>query len=177
VSDLELAMLTPVYFAELAEAQAVNQSLLAAYMREKVASDVRRTHHFMGRFENTYIPHQRIPELEPVARLARRAAAQVLGLDALRQGFWFNEMAPGQRTSLHSHEEDDELLSGVYYIVCPDHSGRLLLHDDEALVCVTPRPGLLVLFPPNLPHEVEENASGQTRLSVAFNFGPAGSAT
>jgi hypothetical protein len=55
---------------------------------------------------------------------------------------------------------------------CPADSGRLVLHDDEAVITVTPRPGLLVLFPPDLPHEVEEHRGQGTRLSVAFNFGP-----
>ena len=86
-------------------------------------------------------------------------------------------MQPGQRTSLHSHEELDECLSAVYYVTCPDDSGRLILHDDEAKIVIDPRPGLLVLFPPDLPHEVEENRGRGTRLSVAFNFGPPNSET
>jgi len=174
---VEVSGLSPVWFAELPNADPLNRALRAAFEREKDAPDVRRTHHFAGRFENTYIPAARLPELLPVSRFAQRAASRVLGRSSLRQGFWFNEMHPGQRTTLHSHEEDDELLSGVYYLACPAHGGRLILHDDEAQIAVTPRPGLLVLFPPDLPHEVEVNNGLETRLSVAFNFGPADSAT
>lgn len=172
MSEIRPDSLTPVYFAELEQAEGINRALIDAFSREKNAPDVRRSHHFMGRFENTYIPAQRLPELQPLAGFAQQMAAQVLGRAPLRQGFWFNEMPPGHRTTLHSHEEDDELLSGVYYLVCPAHSGRLILHDDDALITITPRPGLLVLFPPDLPHEVEENRSRETRLSIAFNFGP-----
>ena len=164
--------LTPVHFAELDDAEAVNRRLAAAFAAQKDAGHVRRTHQFHGRFENTYIDAEYIPELAPVSGLALRMARTLLGTQQLRHGFWFNEMQPGQRTSLHSHEELDERLSAVYYVTCTDDSGRLILHDDEAQILVTPRPGLLVLFPPDLPHEVEENRSGQTRLSVAFNFGP-----
>jgi len=173
----EVSGLSPVWFAELPNAEPVNEALRAAFERERDAPDVRRTHHFAGRFENTYISAARLPEIAPVSSFALRVASSVLGRPSLRHGFWFNEMHPGQRTTLHSHEEDDELLSGVYYLACPAHSGRLILHDDEAQIAVTPRPGLLVLFPPDLPHEVEANDSRQTRLSVAFNFGPADSAT
>lgn len=172
-----ISSLTPIHFAELPGAGAINRALLAAYARESDAPGVRRTHHFHGRFENTYIPAARLPELEPVSAFALRAAAAVLGRPTLRHGFWFNEMHPGHRTKLHSHEEEDELLSGVYYLACPADSGRLILHDNEAEIMVTPRAGLLVLFPPDLPHEVEENRSTRTRLSVAFNFGPPDSAT
>lgn len=174
---VEVRGLSPVYFAEMPRAEGLNRALRAAFEREKAAPDLRRTHHFGGRFENTYIPAARLPELAPICSFALRAASGILGRRSLRHGFWFNEMHPGQRTTLHSHEEDDELLSGVYYLACPEHGGRLILHDDEAHILIEPRPGLLVLFPPDLPHEVEVNDSAETRLSVAFNFGPADSAT
>ncbi len=177
MNSVEAQTLSNIYFAELPHADQVNIALRAAYEREKRAEDLRHTHHFGGRFENTYIPAQRIAELDPVMDFARRQAVRILGRPDLRAGFWFNEMHTGHRTSLHSHEELDELLSAVYYVQCPPDSGNLLLHDDEALITVKPRPGLLVLFPPDLPHEVEENRAAQMRLSVAFNFGPTDSQT
>jgi hypothetical protein len=172
MNEIELIALSPVRFAELADATAVNGALMDAFAREAVAPDTRRTHHFAGRYENTYIGLDRIPELVPVHTFALQAARRVLGRTHLRQGFWFNEMHPGQRTTAHDHTGGDELLSGVYYVNCPAESGRLVLHDDEAVITVTPRPGLLVLFPPDLPHEVEEHRGQGIRLSVAFNFGP-----
>ena len=72
-------------------------------------------------------------QLEPVSEFVVGAAQKLLGATQLRHGFWFNEMHPGHRTTLHSHEELDELLSAVYYVSCPDDSGRLILHDDHAL--------------------------------------------
>lgn len=163
--------LPAVHFAELAGAERVNRRLLAAFEREKDADHVRRTHQFRGRFENTYIDARFVPELAPVTALALRTATAILHTAALRHGFWFNEMLPGQRTTLHSHEELDEALSAVYYVSAPQRGGRLILHDDPVQIVVTPRAGLLVAFPPDLPHEVEVNESSATRLSVAFNFG------
>ena len=113
-----------------------------------------------------------LPEFAPVSEFVIAAATQILQQSPLRYGFWFNEMTPGDGTTLHSHEEADELLSAVYYLAVPKGSGRLVLHDREAVVLVEPRPGLLVLFPPDLPHEVEKNTGSGTRLSIAFNFGP-----
>jgi len=167
-----LRTLTSVHFAEFSDAPSHNHAMRLAYEREKGAEDVRRSHMFHGRYENIYIDRARLPELEPIADFAHEMAKRVLGKERLRYGFWFNEMQPGHRTTLHSHEEIDELLSAVYYIESPPESGRLILHDDEAQIDVTPRPGLLVLFPPDLPHEVETNQSQATRLSLAFNFGP-----
>lgn len=164
--------LSPVHFVVLDDATAVNDALLRGYRREQAAPDVRRTHEFAGRFENTYVPQQRLPELTPVSSMALATARRILGIDDLHFGFWFNEMHPGHRTTLHDHSESDEQLSAVYYVRCAPDSGRLILHDDHAQIVVTPREGLLVLFPPDLPHEVEANNSAQMRLSIAFNFGP-----
>jgi len=172
VDDTLPAAISPIHFAGIPNAAAVNVALLAAYERESRHERVRRTHHFGGRFENIYIDAEQLSELAPVQGFALDCARRILDREALHSGFWFNEMGPGHETSLHTHEENDELLSAVYYVSAPPDSGRLVLKDDEAQILVTPRPGLLVLFPPDLPHLVEPNRSGQTRLSVAFNFGP-----
>lgn len=173
MSDAGPAALAPVHFAEFAAAGQVNPALLAAYRREATAADVKRTHHFGGRFENVYIPRQRLPEMAPLLDFVLATARRLLPAEALRYGFWFNDMAPGHTTSLHSHEEDDELLSAVYYVDCLADAGDLVIHDDRARVVIAPRPGLLVLFPPDLPHEVRRNDSTRPRLSIGFNFGPA----
>ena len=177
MTEPSVARIAPVYFAQLPAAEQTVAAVAAAFAREKDADDLKRTHMFGGRFENIYIPLERLPELVPVSEFMLRAAGEILGRDRLRQGFWFNEMHPGHRTTLHSHEEEDELLSAVCYLLCPQDSGRLILHDDAARIVVDPRPGLMVLFPPDLPHEVEENTGSGTRLSVAFNFGPPQQAT
>lgn len=172
MNESEIGTLSPVRFVDIADASRINAALLTAFTREKRAGELRQTHHFHGRYENTYIDRQRLPELDPVCDTALNLARSLLAIERPHFGFWFNEMQPGQRTSLHSHEELDELLSVVYYVTSPQDSGNLVLHDDHATIIVTPRPGLLVAFPPDLPHEVETNRSGATRLSVAFNFGP-----
>ncbi len=172
MTEPAVTKVAPVYFAELPEAERTVTAVAAAFAREKDADDLKRTHMFGGRFENIYIPRDRLPELAPLSDFVLRTAAEILGRDTLRQGFWFNEMHPGNRTTLHSHEEADELLSAVCYLLCPQDSGRLILHDEEARIVVDPRPGLVVLFPPDLPHEVEQNTGSGTQLSIAFNFGP-----
>lgn len=177
MTEPALRALSRIHLADLPHATRVNGPLIAAFEREKRGADVRATHMFEGRFENIYVPAARLPELAPVQAFAMRAAEAVLQRRGLRQGFWFNEMPPGTRTTRHSHEELDELLSAVYYLQAGPDSGRLVLHEDAARIGITPRPGLLVLFPPALVHEVETNAGRDTRLSIAFNFGPAPSET
>jgi hypothetical protein len=171
-NDSILETLPPVHFATLGNAAVLNAKLIEAFEREKSCGSVRQTHHFFGRFENTYVDRKRLPEIAPVVEFAHAKACQRLAKPALHLGYWFNEMHPGHRTSLHAHEELDELLSAVYYCSAPENSGRLLLRDGPVTIAITPAAGMLVMFPPDLPHEVETNRSDATRLSIAFNFGP-----
>ena len=157
----------------LANAAELNVQIANAYKREKSEATTRQTHYFAGRFENIYIDIARLPELSALLQQVREVAGNILHLSPqkLRIGFWFNEMAPGQITLKHSHDDDDELLSAVYYVSVPEKSGDLVLSDAQGKVCIQPCEGNLILFKPDLPHEVEENKSDQTRLSIGINIG------
>ena len=155
--------------------EALNAALYNRFLQLSGTDRVRCTHHFGGRFENIYIREQDIPEIAGVLALFRRQAGQRLGIAAqeLRAGFWFNAMEAGQRTSLHHHDENDELLSGVYYIRVPERSGELILHEGGRQVRIRPQAGKLVTFSPALPHEVSVQRGSGLRLSVGMNVGPA----
>lgn len=158
----------------LDDSRTLNAALYARFVALSGTDRVRRTHLHEGRFENTYVDPADIPDIAPVLALAKEQAGCHLGRTAagLKAGFWFNVMGPGQRTLAHHHDENDELLSGVYYVRVPDNSGDLLLHDAQGTVTVRPREGKLVLFSPATVHEVTTNLSRELRLSVAINIGP-----
>ena len=166
---------TPVHGSTLPEAQEVNSRILDAFRGLRPEDFSRRTHFFGGRYENLYLEPGRIPELALVLGHAEACTRRILDLGdlALRIGFWFNAQAPGQSTTEHTHEEDDELLSGVYYVSAPKHAGDLILLDGALTTRVTPSAGSFLFFPPRLAHRVEPNGSPYQRLSIAFNVGPA----
>ncbi len=153
----------------------LNAGLYARFMELSGTDRIRQSHHFAGRFENTYIDEADIPEIATVLAVMKTQAGKLLGVapETLKAGFWFNVMETGHRTLPHHHDENDELLSAVYYIRVPGNSGNLILHDDERQVVIHPQEGKLVMFAPSLLHEVTENLSQEMRLSVAFNVGPA----
>ena len=101
-----------------ANAERINERILTAFAALTEADFSRRTHFIGGRFENLYLDRDRIPELETILDQAESRAREILdwGAAPLRCGFWFNAQGPGQVTSEHTHEELDELLSGVYYL-------------------------------------------------------------
>ncbi len=165
-------MLLPYHCCQARNFSALNSVLIQQYLKVRDDPQTRKTHYFEGRFENIYVDRQQIPALNTVLDQAAREVQKILGTDRLpRVGFWFNEMMPGHRTLLHTHDDDDELMSGVYYLEVPEHSGDLLLGKPGMQQRITPKAGNFVFFPPDLCHEVDVNGSSERRLSVGMNFG------
>lgn len=167
----------PVFYQyHLPNAEPSNLVLEQEFLHNYQRDDIRKTHHFNGRYENIYLTGEHIPQLNTVIKQARSQAEMALNQKPLRVGYWFNFMPPGAVTTAHRHDDYDELLSGVYYINVPENSGKLLLQDnnpssDHDTVTITPQAGLLVFFKPDVMHEVTENMSGRNRLSLGMNFG------
>ena len=159
----------------LAEPDKLNASLYQRFMELSGTDRIRESHHFAGRFENTYIEEADIPDIATVLDVVKQQAGKLLGIpvEKLKAGFWFNAMEAGHRTTLHHHDENDELLSAVYYIRVPENSGELILHDAGKQVSIQPQEGKLVVFAPGVLHEVTAHLGSGLRLSVAMNVGPA----
>ena len=135
-----------------------------------------KTHLFEDRYENIYLNEQHIPELKSLLKEAVRLAGEILNIKHLCAGYWFNYMPPGATTTLHTHDDDDELLSGVYYVNVPEDSGNLIIYDEtksanKKRIEIQPTAGEFIFFKPDAPHEVSKNNSSQHRLSIGFNFG------
>ncbi len=164
---------TPIHGATLPQAGPVNAAILTAFRALTPGDFDRRSHLIQGRFENLYLARERLPTLAPVLRFALDCAARILDepAAALRCGFWFNAMEPGQSTSRHTHDENGERLAAVYYVEAPPDSGDLILYDGHLTLRVTPAAGSILFFPPDLPHAVEPNRSGHARLSIGINVG------
>ena len=158
----------------LEEPDKLNASLYERFMDLSGTERVRQSHHFGGRFENIYMEEADIPDIATVLNVVRQQAGQLLGIPAesLKAGFWFNAMEAGHRTTLHHHDENDELLSAVYYIRVPENSGDLILHDGDRKVSIQPQEGKLVMFAPAQLHEVTAHLGTGLRLSVGMNVGP-----
>ena len=136
-----------------------------------------RSHFFHGRYENLYIDIANLSGLKPVLEMALSKSAELLQQPAtdLKLGFWLNLMNKGDVTTLHSHDDDDELLSAVYYIQVPTGSGMFKLHYADEVKEIEPVAGRFMFFDPSLPHEVCEHQNDIPRISIGINIGPAGS--
>ena len=158
-------------------ANTINRDIEAGFLKYYNDPDVRKTHLFAGRYENIYLNEQHIPVLASLVKEAVSLAESILNVKNLRAGYWFNYMPPGATTTLHTHDDDDELLSCVYYVNVPENSGNLILYDDSAKnnrkkIEISSTTGDFIFFKPDVRHEVTENRSAEFRLSIGFNFGP-----
>jgi len=95
--------------------------------------------------------------------------------------YWMNVNEPGNSNVKHRHT--DGTFSGVIYIKVPENSGDIVFHRENMFfgslmyitpktkpaISLSPQEGGLLLFPCFLDHEVTENKSQDTRISIAFN--------
>jgi len=158
----------------LSHFEELNLHLLEGLMRHIDDENTRKTHLFFGRYENIYLTSKQIPQINDVLNSVIEIAARILKrpTNELKAGLWFNVMNPGDRTTLHKHDDDDELLSAVYYIKVPENSGDLIIGKTPAFTRLMPQEGMLAFFPPSMPHEVTENLSSDCRISLGINIGP-----
>jgi hypothetical protein len=149
----------------------LNHALLSGFLKHQHDPDIKRTHLFGGRYENIYLTSRHIPELKELLDEARDHARRFMNIDDLQAGCWFNFMPSGAVTSVHSHDDYDELMSAVYYVSVPENSGDLIIHEGDKRHVINPQEGMFVFFPPDVVHEVSRNMSSDDRLSIAINFG------
>ena len=168
-------MKTTVTIFDCPECAPYNADLVKAILGLDAQSFRERTHLFHGRYENLYIDANKLPGLEFILQQGLQKAAAILGRKAeqLKMGFWLNVMQEGDVTTLHRHDDDDELLSAVYYIQADEGSAVFRLHDKDEIIEIVPVAGRFMFFDPALPHEVTRHQANKARISVGINFGPA----
>ena len=154
----------------------LNAGIEKGFLKHYQDTEIRKTHLFEGRYENIYLDERHIPELKPLIQEAVTQAEQLLGVQNLRAGYWFNYMPPDATTTLHTHDDDDELLSAVYYVYVPEDSGNLFIYDDTKSgggerIEITSQTGDFIFFKPDVRHEVGKNNSSEHRISIGINFG------
>ena len=164
-----------IHIGFMLDAAEINRQIMNAYVQLREEDLLRRSHFFGGRYENLYLQRERIQAIGRVLEQAESYAKNLLQKpdDKLRSGFWINDMGPNEVTTEHDHDDYDEMLSGVYYVQVPQDSGELVVVDKHSRTLVTPQPGMFVFFAPNVLHSVSVNRSGERRISIGMNFGPA----
>ncbi len=169
----ELTKIKYAYIAHMPAADELNRGIVESFNAHQDSPLIKKTHYFGDRYENIYIEREEIPEIDQIIEQAILYVSELLdvAVEKLQCGFWFNSMQKGDVTTPHTHDDDDELMSGVYYIQAPKQSGQLIIGIKGYQSVVEPEAGKFVFFKPNVIHEVSENLSDDHRLSIGMNFG------
>jgi len=101
--------------------------------------------------------------------------------DLIIEESWFAKMEKGEFHWQHSHAYYE--LSGVYYMKTNGDDNAICFHTPNKLAnssrmmyglrntqSIIPKPGLLLLFPSWLEHNVPTNKTDEERVSLAFNI-------
>ena len=162
-----------VHIVDFIEGRDLNRPLAEAILALPPNGFEKCSHFFHGRYENIYVAADKLPGLPAVLDAALGQSAEILKqtISSLKFGFWLNIMHKGDVTTLHSHDDDDELLSAVYYIQAPAESGRFRLHGGDEIKEIEPVAGRFIFFDPALPHEVSEHHNEIPRISIGMNVG------
>jgi hypothetical protein len=93
-----------------------------------------------------------------------------------------NVIMPGECDGPHNHPWS--AVTAVYYVEVPKNSGDILLHDPRGginyswwpynerrrpFIRITPKAGMLLIFPGYLVHSVETNLSRSPRISIVID--------
>ena len=165
----------PLYSVILDDFEKLNQQLIEGFLQHGNDPDVKQTHYFHDRYENIYLQEKHIAAIGKIKQAAVQYAAEILQqpTEQLKAGLWFNAMGKGHVTTAHRHDDDDELLSAVYYVQTPENSGELEFTTSHCTTRLKPQAGMMAFFPPDLMHSVGKNLSDELRLSLGINIGPA----
>ena len=171
------ALHTNLHLLELENHAEVFKTAISEFFESK--AEWTFSHKINGRWENTYLPIQKVPAAKQILNLATRAASRVFGKSLvcvqgvehlIKDSFWFNVMEKGQSTGWHNHKAKAQA-SGVCYLQIPNNSGEFQYRDNEGIVYQhIPQSGTILLFPSNLNHSVKNSHSDDVRLSLAFNL-------
>ncbi|MFT5466220.1 MAG: hypothetical protein ACI8UO_001318 [Verrucomicrobiales bacterium] len=166
-----------IWTAKVDPCEQINRRILEEFEAARQFWDF--SHPVGGRWENVYLPsglaRNAVQYLEQLRMRAEKIVDHGLRLhhdpsQPEGNGWWFNQMGPGEKTGIHDHS-DRAVLSAVYYLSAPIGAGKIVFHPEGAdPVKLTPVEGQALFFPPSLKHSVEENTSPETRVSLAFNL-------
>ena len=164
------------YLRRISDLTLTQLSSIDHYLQALLQQDsdnLSKTHFFHDRYENIYLESSQNADLNYLMSESLGFCAELLKVnkEELDIGYWFNLMAPDHVTTLHTHDNLNELISGVVYLTVPENSGNLVLKTNSEEISLLPITGNYIFFNPDTPHLVTKNNSSTHRLSIGMNIG------
>lgn len=190
--DSDVLFPTPLWIVDYEDFESVNRTILDEM--DKVDWDAEHQRHKLGSLsehrhrEDTFITVELVPSAKVILDAFGSSCAQIgqeLGWDMEHndirvEEMWAHITPPGKNTQTHDHAGAH--LSCTYYVRAPKACGNLRFVEDRKHRFSEPagsvigmqkevaaKEGRMVIFPAWVSHYVDENRSGETRVSLSFN--------
>lgn len=187
---------TPLWCIEYEGFAEVNRAVLEEIRRvDWLAEHQRRglERLYESRFrEDVFITTEKVPSAKVVVEAFEESCSRIaleLGWDLESHRIhvtelWAHVTPPGQWTQVHDHNPSH--LSCAYYVSVAENCGNIQFFDDRKhrsiepessspgpltsrRVTVPAKAGMMVIFPAWMSHAVEQNLSGEERVSLSMN--------
>jgi uncharacterized protein (TIGR02466 family) len=182
---------TRMWVAELDFSQAYYQVMIESVYRIKKEQTIARGRSNRNGWNSDPIlfENKDFSELRKKCITVFNHALVQMGGEKIRYRFqaWANILDQGGFNTMHVHP--GSLLSGVFYLKVPDNSAPIMFRDPRPGVLLgsfrngevnsyvekklSPKRGMLVVFPSWLDHKVEIHEPEESRISIAINTDPA----
>tara|TARA_B100001250_G_C19757392_1_gene770780 strand:+ start:194 stop:802 length:609 start_codon:yes stop_codon:yes gene_type:complete len=192
VTEQKLFFSTPVWVNQIGNYQETNEVIFQFIkkLQNEDPDGIRKSN-----ISGWHSPNFKLSDNEPKALVnliapSLQEAIIDMGWDMKSQEVKISEMwsiINKHQASNASHIHGNSFLSAAYYVRAPKDCGNIQFHDPRAApvyhhpiidkpnnlnsntVAITPKEGLLVLFPSYINHSVGNNNSNEERIVISFN--------
>lgn len=192
--NLSMMFATPMGDFEVPGAEELNPKIAEVILAREKASDSLKRSNKGGWHSGDDLLTWPDLQFADLADTFRSAASHMIAATSGKPRFnvelemiaWANVNRAGEFNSPHLHPENH--WSGVYYVQTPDFSGDRMfkagtiefadprngafmfrMPGQKDMLSLTPRPGMIVIFPSWLHHWVNPFSIDAVRISIAFN--------
>jgi uncharacterized protein (TIGR02466 family) len=193
VTDLNLIFSTPIWTSIVPNYKEINKKMLD-YIKTFQSNDPigRIRSNLIGWHSQNFNLQDSVPQffIKEIASVLNESLTD-MGWDIKKNelkftGMWSIINPKNASNSRHIHSNN--YISAAYYVKSPSNSGDIIFYDprsanvirsptissqnklNSTTFNVTPKEGLLVLFPSYLHHSVNINKSDEERIVISFNF-------
>jgi hypothetical protein len=115
------------------------------------------------------------PIFLPIIKDIKKIIKEGLNQECSITEMWGNISPKNCYNHIHHHSTltSTNSLSGVIYIKTNLNSGNLDFYNPYNIndfISITPKNNLILIFPPDLPHSVNQNLNEEDRISISFNI-------
>jgi len=192
ITEQKLFFSTPVWINQIENYQAVNEGIFQ-FIKKLQSENPEGIH--KSNIYGWHSPNFKLTDNDPKTFVnlitpSLQEAITDMGWDMNNQEVKISEMwsiINKLHASNASHIHGNSFLSAAYYVRAPKNCGNILFHDPRSApvyhyptiekpnnlnsntVSITPKEGLLVLFPSYINHSVGSNSSNEERIVISFN--------